>query len=177
MQAMWQVAGCSGPWLRREDFPDRYDNAATVDREVGYRAHALLRVADGTELGSLVWVLRSDVGADWLNLSVYRGMQDRAFGVVYGEHFRQDNPWFDLIEAQYLTIADMVYASALFDLASIHLEGMLRYAGGVQVNIDAQLVFDSLLLPPTTMARIPDWEDWIERPSGLFWLPPRAGWD
>ena len=181
LRVLAAAPGLRGPWANPGHFPAPTAPPRMLDRQRGYKGYGLLRLQDGTELGCLMLAMLSqrgpegdDANADWLELVVMRGMQERAFGVVYSDYFRRDNPWFDQIDAQYLALAEAVYAAAPFTFAVIDHEG-LPYGSSPQAIITAQLDRGGLLLPPPIFARVARQDGWVTLRSGLRWLPPREG--
>ena len=178
LRALAAAPGLRGPWASPGHFPAPTAPPTTLDRESGYKGYGLLRL-DGTEVGCLLLAFPSggdpegdDANADWLELAVMRGMQERAFGVVYSDHFRRDNPWFDQLDAHYLALAEAVYGAAPFTFAVIDHEG-LPFGGSPQAIITAQLDRGGVLLPPPIFARVAPQDSWVTLRSGLGWLPPR----
>jgi hypothetical protein len=179
LRALAAASGLRGPWASPSHFPVPTAPPMTLDRESGYKGYGLLRLRDGTEVGCLLLAFLSghdpkgdDANADWLELAVMRGMQERAFGVVYSDHFRQDNPWLAQLDAHYLALAEAVYSAAPFTFAVIDHEG-LHFGSSPQAIIAAQIDRGGLLLPPPTFARVALHEGWVTLRSGLRWFPPR----
>jgi hypothetical protein len=181
MRALWESPCLHGPWSSPARFPGPVDMPSALDREVGESSYGLLRLAAGTEVGCRMIAILNEQGAgnggrgtDWLEVVVMRGMQERSFSLVYfTDHFRRDNPWLNLLDAQFLVIAEAVYAVSPFAFATIDHEGVLPFADDLSRNFAAQLPHGGLLLPPPARVLLPDAEDWLVRDSGLYWLPSR----
>lgn len=179
LQALVGTPSLRGPWSTPEQYPTLTPLPTVIDREEGWKVYGLLHLANGTGLGCILYTIlnyqweENNYTDEEIALCVYRGMQERAFGVVYSDYFRRDNPWFDQIDSCYLALAEAVFAVAPFNYAIIDHEGLIPWGQGQEAIITAQLVYGGLLLPPVIFEQFASQGDWQTRPSGLHWLPPR----
>ncbi len=178
LAALWRAPGVSGPWNTPTEFSQRSAITTTLDRESGSKNYGLLTLENDTAAGCIVFTIlkekpASGTGLDWLFVAIYRGMQQRAFNFIYSDRFRHDNPWLEQIDKHYLAIAERVYITVPFVFAIINFEGPASFDGSQDSLAEIQRYGSGCLLPNNEIWR---WRTagWIERASGLRWLPPRG---
>lgn len=176
--ALWRAPGIAGPWRSPSHYPELSPIATTFNRETGISDYGLLTLADGTGIGCIIYTVQdeyptADSDWDWLFVGIYRGMQERAFDFVYADRLRKVNPWLESIDARYLAIADCIFETAPFSFATIDFEGFALFDRRDDILTELYKYGMGCLLP-----YINPWkrrtEGWLERPSGLRWLPSRA---
>jgi hypothetical protein len=99
---------------------------------------------------------------------------ERAFDFNYSDRLRRDNPWLRKVDEHYLDIAERINTIAPFTFAIIDFEGLPPFDGSRDILTEMQAYGGGCLLPnnETWVGRT---AGWIERSSGLRWLPPRQG--
>lgn len=168
INALWSTPALRGPWQDKEDFGQIPTLPITLEADGFDHLYGVIQLADGRELSCLSVTVREENGPDWLDICLPTGMLELVYGVRY-PLTRRSNPWLDLIDEQFVAIAEHLYATIPFALASIGEE--VSGASRAATLASDKLASGGVVRPPALEKRVARENKMPPRPSGLSWYP------
>ena len=162
---LWQHPSIRGPWRRRADYSLKPVEASGDLEEMLFGSVLL---PNGIELGCVVYFIRGDADADWLDLSIPMGMLELAFQVRY-PLASSTNPWLSDLDLHLAEIGRAVYKRAAFRLGLLGEEvGAFTTAARLTAK-DCET--GGFLVPEPLWRRLRPSREAVRWPEGLVYAP------